>query len=131
MATRELTAENFNETIEKNDTVLIDFWASWCGPCRSFKPVFEAAAEANPDMVFASCNTEEQAELAGAFGIRSIPTLMVFREKVLLYAQPGALPASALDDLIAKVKALDMAKVHEEVAKHETEHDEKATAAGR
>jgi thioredoxin 1 len=116
MAVKELTEKNFNETIETNDTVLIDFWASWCGPCRAFKPVFEAAAEAHPELTFTSCNTEEQQELAAAFGIRSIPTLMVFREKVLLYSQPGMLPAEALEELIGKVKALDMAQVHAKVA---------------
>lgn len=116
MAVKELTENNFNETVEKNDTVLVDFWAPWCGPCRAFKPIFEAAAETHPEITFASCNTEEQQELAASFDIRSIPTLMVFREKVLLYAQPGMLPAEALEDLIGKVKALDMAKVHAEIA---------------
>jgi thioredoxin 1 len=119
VAVKELTSNNFNETVENNDTVLVDFWASWCGPCRAFKPIFEAASEAHPEMTFASCNTEEQQELAAAFNIRSIPTLMVFREKILLYAQPGMLPAEALEELISKVKALDMAEVHAEVAKQQ------------
>ena len=119
MAVKELIGNNFNQLIENNDTVLVDFWASWCGPCRTFKPIFEAAAEAHPEMTFASCNTEEQQELAAAFSIRSIPTLMAFREKVLLYAQPGMLPAEALEELIGKVKALDMADVHAEVTKQQ------------
>ena len=115
----ELTNTNFKDTIEKNEIVLIDFWASWCGPCRAFKPIFEAAATAHPDIAFASCNTEEQTDLAAAFEIRSIPTLAIFRDKVLLFAEPGLLPAEALEDLTAKAKALDMAAVHAELAKRQ------------
>lgn len=126
MAVLHLTKDNFNETIENNDIVVIDFWAEWCGPCRAFKPIFEKAAEAHPEITFASCNTEEETELAAAFQIRSIPTLMVFREKVLIFAQPGMLPAEVLEDLLAKVKELDMAAVHAEVEKQE-----RARAAGR
>ncbi len=125
MAVIRLTKDNFNETIEKNDMVVIDFWAEWCGPCRAFKPIFEKAAADHPEIAFASCNTEEEAELAAAFQIRSIPTLMVFREQVLLYAQPGMLPAEVLEELLTKVKELDMTLVHAEVEK------ERAHAAGR
>ncbi len=119
MAVIELTQENFEQTVLNNDFVIVDFWAPWCGPCRGFAPVFEAASEKHPDIVFAKVNTEEEQALAAHFQIRSIPTLMIFREKVIIYAQPGALPASALDDLIARARELDMAKVHEEIAKEQ------------
>ena len=115
MATVELTKENFEEVVTGNDIVVVDFWAPWCGPCKGFAPVFEAASEKHQDVVFAKVNTDEQQELAGAFGIRSIPTLMVFREKVILFQEPGALPGSALEQVITQAKAIDMAKVHAEV----------------
>ncbi len=115
-ATVELTTESFEQTITDNEIVLVDFWASWCGPCRAFAPTFEAAAAANPDIVFAKVDTEAQQQLAAAFDIRSIPTLMVFRDEVILYAQPGALPAAMLDDLIAKVREVDMDDVKRQIA---------------
>jgi thioredoxin 1 len=116
VATVELTHENFEQTINENAMVIVDFWAPWCGPSKGFAPVYEKAAEAHPDIVFAKVNTDDEQELAGAFGIRSIPTLMVFREKVILFQQPGALPAAALEQVITQAQALDMAKVHAEVA---------------
>ena len=118
MATIELTQQNFEKTVNENPMVIVDFWAPWCGPCRGFAPVYEKASEAHADVVFAKVNTDEQQELAAGFGIRSIPTLMVFRENVMLYNEPGALPGNALEQVIAQAKALDMAKVHQEIATH-------------
>ncbi|MEU2436149.1 thioredoxin [Streptomyces rubradiris] len=115
-STVELTKENFDETVSGNEFVLIDFWASWCGPCRSFAPVYEKAAEENPDLVFGKVDTEAQPELAAAFEIQSIPTLMIVRDQVAVYAQPGALPAPALADLIKQARALDMDEVRKSVA---------------
>lgn len=116
MAVLELNEQNFEETILNNDFVVIDFWAPWCGPCRGFAPVYEAASEKHEGIVFAKVNTEEQQALAAHFQIRSIPTLIIFREKVIIYAQPGAMPANAFDDLVARAKAVDMAQVHAEIA---------------
>jgi thioredoxin len=119
MAAIELNNENFQETIANNDVVLIDFWASWCGPCQSFGPVFEAASEKNPEMVFAKVNTEEQMELAAYFQVRSIPMLAIFKEQIMVFSQPGALPASSLDQLIEQVKKLDMDKVRADIAEQQ------------
>jgi thioredoxin len=116
MASVELTAENFDDTITTSDIVFVDFWAEWCGPCRMFAPTFEAASEKHPEIVFGKVDTEAQQSLAGAAGIQSIPTLMVFREKVLIFSQPGALPAPALDELIEAVLNVDMGEVHKEIA---------------
>jgi thioredoxin 1 len=118
--TVELTQENFEKTVNDNPRVIIDFWAEWCGPCKGFAPVYEKAAEAHPDVVFAKVDTDAQPELAGSFGIRSIPTLIVFREKVILFQQAGALPGNALEQVITQAKALDMAKVHADVASQQT-----------
>ena len=114
MSTLELTKDNFNETVEENGFVLIDFWASWCGPCRTFGPVYEKAAESHPDLVFAKVDTEAQQELAAAFEIRSIPTLMIIRDRTVVFSQPGALPAAALEDLIKQARDLDMDAVRRE-----------------
>ena len=116
MASIELTSENFTSHVADDDILLVDFWASWCGPCQQFAPTYERAAEANPDITFGSINTEEQQELASAAGVSSIPTLMAFREGILVFAQPGALPPQALDEVIASVRALDMDDVHRQVA---------------
>ncbi len=119
MAAIELTNENFEDTINNHDVVLIDFWASWCGPCQSFGPVFETASEKNPEMVFAKVNTEEQMELAAHFQVRSIPMLAIFKEQIMVFAQPGALPASSLDQLIEQVRELDMDKVRADIAEQQ------------
>lgn len=117
MASVELTAENFDSTIMGNDIVIVDFWAEWCGPCKMFAPTFEAISEKHPEIVFGKVDTEVEQSLAAAAGIQSIPTLMIFRDSILLFSQPGALPPSALEDLVGQVKALDMTEVHAEIAK--------------
>jgi len=116
MATVALTKENFEQVVTGNTMVVVDFWAPWCAPCRSFAPTYEAASETHADVIFAKVNTEEEQELAAAFNIRSIPTLMLFREQVILYAEPGALPPAALEDILGKAKAIDMDAVHKEIA---------------
>lgn len=119
MATENVTAAEFNDLISNNEIVIIDFWAPWCGPCRSFAPTYEKVSDKHIDIVFAKVNTEEEEELSNHFQIRSIPTLMIFREQVVLFAQPGMLSEGQLEEVIAKVREVDMAKVHEEIANQE------------
>jgi thioredoxin len=115
MAVVELTKENFEQVVTSNATVIVDYWAPWCGPCRGFAPVFEKVAEKHPDVVFAKVNTDEEQEIAAHFQIRSIPTLMVFREQIIVFSQPGALPQGAFEQVVAKVKELDMEEVRRQV----------------
>ncbi|RMI29844.1 thioredoxin [Nocardia stercoris] len=119
MATQTLTTENFDEVVTSNNVVLVDFWAEWCGPCKSFAPTFEASSEKHPDVVFGKVDTEAQQGLAAAANIRSIPTIMAFREGVLVFAQPGALPPAALEDLVTQVEALDMDDVRKQLAEQQ------------
>ncbi len=118
-ATIEITRDNFKQVVERDGIVLIDWWAPWCGPCRVFGPTYEKIAQKHPDITFGKINTEDQPDLAGSFEIRSIPTLMILRDKVLLFSQPGALPEAALEDLIRQVRALDMEKVRADIAAQE------------
>ena len=119
MPTVELTKENFEATINDNDTVIVDFWAEWCGPCKMFAPTFEEASEEHTDIVFGKVDTEDQPELAGFFNVRSIPTLMVFRENVVLFNEAGALPPEVFGNLIEQVKQVDMEDVHRQIAEHQ------------
>ena len=123
MSTTDITAEVFEETVLADGIVLVDFWADWCGPCKSFGPVFEASSEKHTDITFAKVDTQQEQALAGGLGIQSIPTIMAFRDGVQVFSQPGALPEAALEDLISKIQELDMEAVHAEIAKQQAEHE--------
>jgi thioredoxin 1 len=125
----ELTKENFEEVITNNDIVVVDYWADWCGPCKSFGPIFEKVSEDFPDAVFAKVDTQNEQEIASFFQIRSIPTLMIFREKVVVFSQPGALPEGALRDVVTKAENLDMVEVHKQVAQQQAEQEKQAPPA--
>ncbi len=131
MSTIDITTEQFEETVLADGIILVDFWASWCGPCRSFAPVYEASSEKHEDITFAKVDTEAEQALAGGLGIQSIPTIMAFRDGVQVFSQPGALPEAALEDLITQIRALDMEAIHKEIAEHQAahEHDHEHSAA--
>jgi thioredoxin 1 len=128
MAVVELTKENFEQVVTSNPTVIVDYWAPWCGPCRGFAPIFEKVAEAHPDVVFAKVNTDVEQEIGAHFQIRSIPTLMVFRDQVIVFSQPGALPQGALEQVVARAKSLDMDEVRRKIAEQEGEDKKTGTA---
>lgn len=129
MAYVELTKENFEEVITSNDLVVVDYWADWCGPCKTFGPIFEKVSEDFPDAIFAKVDTQNEQEIASWFQIRSIPTLMIFREKVIVFSQPGALPEGALREIIGKAKSLDMAEVHRQVAEQQAKKEQQTPPA--
>jgi thioredoxin 1 len=131
MATVTLTTQNFQEHVEKPGILIIDWWATWCGPCRAFAPIYEKASDKYTDVVFGKIDTDAEQELAATFEIRSIPTLMVFRDQVLVFARPGMIPGAALEDLVDKIKALDMAEVQRKVAEQEAEHARQDAAQGQ
>jgi len=128
MAVQELTKDNFEQIVTGSPTVIVDYWAPWCGPCRAFAPTFERVSEKHPDIVFAKVNTEDEQEIAGHFQIRSIPTLMIFRDNIIIFSQPGALPEGALEQVIAKAKALDMDEVRKQIAAQQADEPPQAAA---
>jgi thioredoxin 2 len=131
MSTIELNKDNFQQAVLDSKPLIVDFWAPWCGPCKTFSPIFDKASEQHDDITFAKVNTEDEEELAGALGIRSIPTLMVFREQVLLYNQAGALSASQLEELLTQVKNVDMEQVHAEIAAHQEQQEQQGQNPGQ